>query len=32
MDRADDIEGYLSQLAAASNEDFLNLKVCPGEF
>ena len=31
-DRADDIEGYLSQLAAASNEDFLNLKVCPGEF
>ena len=29
---AEDIEGYLSQLAAASNEDFLNLKVCPGEF
>lgn len=31
-DRADDIEGYLSQLVTASNEDFLNLKVCPGEF
>lgn len=30
--KADEIEGFVSQIIQASNEDFLDLKVVPGEF
>ena len=31
-DKADEIEGFVSQIIKASNEDFLNLEVAHGEF
>ncbi len=30
--KADEIEGFISQIVKASNEDFLDLTVCEGEF
>lgn len=30
--KADEIEGFISEIVKASNEDFLNLEVKPGEF